>query len=38
MLTCDCGATPEEAAAGIHAPDCTSHDGTVDTPSDHYGH
>ncbi len=37
MPTCDCGVTPEEAAAGIHQPGCTSHDGTPDTPSDHYG-
>ena len=36
MLTCDCGATPEEAAAGIHNPGCTSHDGPADEPSDHY--
>jgi hypothetical protein len=38
VLTCDCGATPEDIAAGIHAPTCTSHDGAADDPSDHYNH
>ncbi|MFJ3043547.1 hypothetical protein [Streptomyces tendae] len=37
MLTCDCGATPEDQADGIHGPDCISHTGTPDDPSDHYG-
>lgn len=37
MPNCDCDATPEEVAAGIHTPGCTSHDGTPDDPSDHYG-
>ncbi|MGW0014722.1 hypothetical protein ACWDVX_33845 [Streptomyces tendae] len=36
MPTCDCGATPEDQAAGIHGPDCISHTGTPDDPSDHY--
>ena len=36
MLTCDCGATPEETAAGIHNQPCTSHDSEPDTPADHY--
>jgi hypothetical protein len=36
MLTCDCGATPEEVAAGIHYPGCVSHDGATDEASDHY--
>ncbi len=38
MPTCDCGATPEEVAANIHHPGCTSHDGPADEPSDHYQH
>lgn len=38
MPNCDCGAAPEEVAAGIHHTGCTSHDGTPDEPSDHYGH
>jgi hypothetical protein len=33
---CDCGATREDVRAGIHGPDCAHHDGTTDTPSDHY--
>jgi len=37
VLTCDCGATPEDVTAGIHGPDCISHTGTPDDPSDHYG-
>lgn len=37
MPTCDCGATPEEAAAGIHHQPCTSQDSPPDDPSDHYG-
>jgi hypothetical protein len=36
MLTCDCDATPEELAAGIHSQPCTSHDNAPDDPSDHY--
>jgi hypothetical protein len=36
MPTCDCAATTEDQTAGIHAPDCTSHDGPADDPSDHY--
>lgn len=35
-MHCDCGATPDEKAAGIHAPACASHDGPADDPSDHY--
>ncbi len=38
MPTCDCAATPEEVAAGIHATGCASHDGPADDPSDHYQH
>lgn len=37
MLTCDCGATAEEVAAGIHNRPCTSLDGPPDDLSDHYG-
>jgi hypothetical protein len=37
MTTCDCGATPEDASAGIHGLDCISHTGASDDPSDHYG-
>lgn len=37
-MHCDCGATPEDQAAGIHAPACTSHHGDTDEPSDHYQH
>jgi hypothetical protein len=37
MPTCDCGARPEEIAAGIHYPGCTSAEGEPDDPSDHYG-
>lgn len=37
MLTCDCGATPEDQAADIHGIPCTSRDGQPDDPSDHYG-
>ncbi len=37
MLTCDCDATPEERAAGIHGPDCIHHTLPADDPSDHYG-
>ncbi len=37
LMPCDCGATREDIAAGIHAPNCTSHEGTQDDPSDHYG-
>ncbi|MCF0086652.1 hypothetical protein B0E37_01709 [Streptomyces sp. MH192] len=33
---CDCNPTPEDATAGIHAPDCASHTGPADDPSDHY--
>jgi hypothetical protein len=36
-LNCDCGATPEDLAAGIHHEPCTSHDTEPDDPSDHYG-
>jgi hypothetical protein len=38
VLTCDCGARPEEVAAGIHYPGCTTTDGQTDDPSDHYRH
>ena len=37
MPTCDCGATPEDQAAGIHYPGCASLGGPADDPSDHYG-
>lgn len=37
MPECDCAATREETTAGIHAPNCTSHNGPTDDPSDHYG-
>ena len=36
MPICDCGATSEEVAAGIHYDGCTNRDGTPDDPSDHY--
>lgn len=36
MPNCDCGATPEEADAGIHNPGCASTTGPADDPSDHY--
>lgn len=36
-MGCDCGAGPEETAAGIHGPGCVSRDGQPDDPSDHYG-
>ncbi len=36
MPTCDCSATQEELAAGIHAPNCTRPDGDPDDASDHY--
>ena len=35
-MNCDCGATHEEQAAGIHYSACTSHDGPPDDPSDHH--
>jgi len=35
-VPCDCGATREELAASIHTPECTSHEGRTDDPSDHY--
>lgn len=35
-MECDCGARPEEIAAGIHFPGCTAHDGETDDASDHY--
>lgn len=37
MPTCDCGATPEDQANGIHARGCSSTVGPADNPSDHYG-
>jgi hypothetical protein len=37
MNGCDCGATPEDVAAGIHHPGCTSLTGPADDPSDHDG-
>jgi hypothetical protein len=37
MNGCDCGATPEEQAAGRHNEPCTSHEGQPDDPSDAYG-
>jgi hypothetical protein len=33
---CDCGATPDDIARGIHTEPCTSHDTPPDDPSDHY--
>jgi hypothetical protein len=33
---CDCNATPEDKAAGIHEPGCTSRTGDTDNASDHY--
>jgi len=36
MPNCDCNTTPEDAAHGIHEPDCISHAGPIDDPSDHY--
>ncbi|CAK7288611.1 conserved hypothetical protein [Streptomyces misionensis JCM 4497] len=36
MPNCDCGATPEETAAGRHHPGCASHEPPTDDPSDHY--
>jgi hypothetical protein len=33
---CDCGARPEEIAAGIHYEGCVNHEGEPDDPSDHY--
>lgn len=36
-MPCDCGATREEAEAGIHREPCTSRDGLPDDSSDHYG-
>lgn len=36
MPSCDCGATPEDQAAGIHNEPCTGQDGQNDDPSDHY--
>jgi hypothetical protein len=36
VTTCDCGARPEEIAAGIHYEGCCT-DGAPDDPSDHYG-
>lgn len=37
MLLCDCGATREDQAAGIHYEPCASRDAEPDDPSDHYG-
>ena len=36
-MHCDCGARPEEVAAGIHYSGCNSIEGQPDDPSDHYG-
>lgn len=37
-MHCDCGATPEEIAANIHAPNCAIHEAPPDDdPSSHYG-
>lgn len=36
-MPCDCGATREDQAAGLHGRDCASHDSAPDDPSDHYG-
>lgn len=35
-MGCDCGARPEEIAAGIHYEGCSISDGPPDDPSDHY--
>jgi hypothetical protein len=35
-MTCDCEATREEIAAGIHGPQCASRDSAPDDASDHY--
>lgn len=35
-MTCDCGASHEEIASGIHYPGCTGPEGDPDDPSDHY--
>ncbi len=37
MPNCDCGATPEDVAAGIHSSGCATRTGPADDPSDHYG-
>ena len=37
MNGCDCGATPEEQAAGRHYNGCATHEGPADDPSDAYG-
>lgn len=37
MTGCDCGATPEEQAAGRHFDGCNTADGPADDASDHYG-
>lgn len=36
MDCCDCGATSEDQAAGIHNEPCASREGQPDDPSDHY--
>ncbi|GGS96667.1 hypothetical protein GCM10010270_80770 [Streptomyces violaceus] len=36
-MHCDCDATREDLAAGIHNEPCTSREGTPDDPSEHYG-
>lgn len=36
MPTCDCGARPEEIAAGIHYDGCANAEGEPDDPYDHY--
>ena len=36
MNGCDCDATREEQAAGIHQPNCDTLTGPPDDPSDHY--
>jgi hypothetical protein len=35
-MHCDCGAGPDDIAAGIHNRGCASQDGVPDDPSDHY--
>jgi hypothetical protein len=35
-MLCDCGATSEDQAAGLHGPDCASREGAPDNPADHY--
>lgn len=36
MPNCDCAATPEELARGIHQTECAHFESPVDDPADHY--